>query len=160
MLSNGQPIEQAPHSMQLPKLTRFFCCSSSHSYTPAGQKWLQYLPLHFVPHTAWSTTSMCAWPVSSTYLTVKSLSLIFSISAGPEPLPHAAHEADRVQVVVDPDVLVGRVDPVLRPAHADGHHGGDAEVGHHGVHGSGRLHEGPNHRLAMQLADALDHDLA
>src|SRR6202030_2246440 len=81
MLSNGQPIEQAPHSMQLPKLTRFFCCSSFHSYTPAGQKWLQYLPLHLVPHTSWSTTSICARPVSSLNLTVKSLSVSFSISS-------------------------------------------------------------------------------
>jgi hypothetical protein len=52
MLSNGQPIEQAPHSMQLPKLTSVCFCSSFHSYTPAGQKWLQYLPVHLLAQTA------------------------------------------------------------------------------------------------------------
>src|SRR5437764_6409702 len=80
MLSNGQPMEQAPHSMQLPKLTRFFFCSSFHSYTPAGQKWLQYLPVHLVAHTVWSAISMCGLPVSSLYLTVNSLSVSFFIT--------------------------------------------------------------------------------
>ena len=64
MLSNGHPMEHAPHSMQLPKLTRFFFCSSFHSYTPAGQKWLQYLPVHLERQTFWSMTSMCGLPVS------------------------------------------------------------------------------------------------
>src|SRR6202521_3071962 len=81
MLSNGQPIEQAPHSMQFPKLTRFFFCSSFHSQTPAGQKCVQYFPVHFERQTSWSTISMCGLPVSSLYLTVKSLSVSFSMAA-------------------------------------------------------------------------------
>src|SRR5260370_8408311 len=80
MLSNGQPIEQAPHSMQFPKLTSVFFCSWFHSYTPAGQKWVQYLPVHSDRQTFWSVISMCGLPVSSLYLTVNSLSVSLSIS--------------------------------------------------------------------------------
>src|SRR5437588_684925 len=114
MLSNGQPIEHAPHSMQFPKLTRFFRCSSFHSYTPAGQKWLQYLPLHFVAQTVWSTTSMCARPVSSLNLTVKSLSVSFSIrrprTVRVEVPAQLGRDVRRVHVGDEPEVeLRGRL---------------------------------------------------
>src|SRR5260370_35079165 len=93
MLSNGQPIEQAPHSMQFPKLTSVFFCSWFHSYTPAGQKWVQYLPVHLDRQTFWSVISMCGLPVSSLYLTVNSLSVSLSISrlrTPPRPGPPGA----------------------------------------------------------------------
>src|SRR6267143_1955729 len=83
MLSNGQPIEQAPHSMQLPELTSVFFCSAFHSYTPAGQKWVQYLPLQSLAQTAWSTISLGEWtrlsgrptPTGSTVGTPRSVTI-------------------------------------------------------------------------------------
>src|ERR1019366_8964866 len=121
MLSKGHPIEQAPHSMQLPKLTSVFFCSWFHSYTPAGQKCVQYFPSHLVPQTCWSTISMCGLPVSSLYLTVKSLSVSFSIAApslsGAEPFPDPAHQPDGVDVVVGAFVLVWGVEPDVWLAH-------------------------------------------
>src|SRR5258706_14047278 len=156
MLSNGQPMEQAPHSMQLPKLTRFFFCSSFRSYPPGGQKWLQYLPVHLVAQTAWSTISMCGLPVSSLNLSVKSLSVSFSTSAGSEPFPDPAHQPDGVDVVRRVDVLVGRVDPVVGPATTDGENRRDAEVGDHRVHRSRHRHERPDDGLAVQLTHTVD----
>src|SRR5713101_6732852 len=161
MFSNGQPMEQAPHSMQLPELTSVFFCSSFHSYTPAGQKWVQYLPLQSLAQTAWSTISMWGRPVSSLYLTVKSFSVSFSIInlslSGAEPLPDPTHQPDGVDVVGGVDVLVGSVDAVVRPAHADRQHGRHPQVRHHGVHRAGCLHEWPQDRLAMELLHAADH---
>src|SRR6185437_16173294 len=155
MLSKGQPMEQAPHSMQLPKLTRVFFWSSFHSYTPAGQKWVQYLPLQSRPQTSWSTISMCGFPVSSLYFTVKSFSVSFCIFtgyslSGLKPFPDPAHQANGVEVVVGVDVLVGGVDAVVGAADPHRQHGRDAQVRHHRVHRAGRLHEGPEDRLSVQ----------
>src|SRR5450759_3968548 len=163
MLSKGHPMEQAPHSMQLPKLTSVFFCSWFHSYTPAGQKCVQYFPSHLVPQTCWSMISMCGLPVSSLYLTVKSLSVSFSIAAsslsGAEPFPDPAHQPDGVDVVGGADVLVGGVDPVVGAADANRQHGGDPQVGNDGVHRPGGLHERPQDRLSVQITDAVDHAL-
>src|SRR5258708_36947707 len=129
-------MEPAPHSMQLPKLTRFCCCSSFHSSTPAGQKWLQYLPLHLTAQTFWSTTSMCGRPVSSLNLSVNSLSVSLSTLAGPEAFPDPAHRPHGVYVVVRVDVLVRRVNPVVRTADSHSQPCRDAEVGHDRLHWS------------------------
>src|ERR1700682_3455990 len=103
--------------------------------------------MHLVAQTWWSTISMCGLPVSSLYLTVKSLSVSFSIGSpslsGAEPFPDPAHQPDCVDVVGGADVLVGSVDPVVGTADADGQHSGYPEVGNDGVHRTGCLHERP-----------------
>src|SRR5438094_47471 len=104
---------------------------------------------------------MCGWPVSSLYLTVNSLSLSFSIRllfSGPEAFEDAHGELDRVDVVVDPDVLVGGMDAAVRAAGARRPHDRDAEALGDRVHGPGSRREGPDGRsLAEELLLRLQH---